>query len=174
MARSTLISCILALSLSSCVISSKLCNHTNPWFPGLLKHLPPCRVARRVQAKSNEWKVPGTKPGSWRYREDGAVIVSAVPSSWERVSPADLSLSPPPMPLLYQFIVSSASLHCPSTWFLRGVLGFFFRATLTAYGSSQAKGPFGAAAASLHHSHRSKGSKPHLRPTPQLTEMPDP
>ena len=49
-----------------------------------------------------------------------------------------------------------------------------FRAALGAYGSSQARGQIGATAASLHHSHSNTGSKPHLRPTPQLTAMPDP
>ena len=43
-----------------------------------------------------------------------------------------------------------------------------------AYGSSQARGPIGAVAAGLQHSHRSVGSKPHLRPTPELTAMQDP
>ena len=42
-----------------------------------------------------------------------------------------------------------------------------------AYGSSQARGHIGAAAASLCHSHISR-SKPHLQPTPQLTATPDP
>ena len=56
------------------------------------------------------------------------------------------------------------------------VFSFFcfllFRATPAAYGGSQAKGPIGAIAASLLHSHI--GSESHLRPTPQLTAMPDP
>ena len=45
-----------------------------------------------------------------------------------------------------------------------------------AYGSSQARGRFGAAAASLYHSHSHgiERSEPHLRPTPQLAAMPDP
>ena len=38
----------------------------------------------------------------------------------------------------------------------------------TAYGSSQARGWIGVAAAGLSHSHSNKGSQPHLRPTPQL------
>jgi len=41
-------------------------------------------------------------------------------------------------------------------------------------GGSQARGLIGAIAASLHQSHSNKGSEPHLRPTPQLTAMPDP
>ena len=48
----------------------------------------------------------------------------------------------------------------------------FFRATPMAYGSSQARGRIGATAASLCHSN--SGSKPCLRPTPQLVTMPDP
>ena len=47
-----------------------------------------------------------------------------------------------------------------------------FRATLTAYGSSQARGSIGAATAGLRHSN--SGSEPHLRPTPQLRATPDP
>ena len=49
---------------------------------------------------------------------------------------------------------------------------FFFcllRAPLVAYGGSQARGQIRAVAASLHHSHSNTRSKPHLRPTPQLT-----
>ena len=36
-----------------------------------------------------------------------------------------------------------------------------FRAAPMAYGGSQARGPIGAGASSLHHSHGSVGSKPH-------------
>jgi len=49
-----------------------------------------------------------------------------------------------------------------------------FRATLAAYGRSQAKGPIGATAACLHYSRSNAGSEPHLRLTPQLTAMLDP
>ena len=51
-----------------------------------------------------------------------------------------------------------------------------FKATPEVYGSSQARGRIGAVAASLHHSHSHihARSQPHLRPTPQLTAMPDP
>ena len=45
----------------------------------------------------------------------------------------------------------------------------FFRATPSAYGGSQARGQIWAVAAGLHHSHSNMGSKPRLRPTPQLT-----
>ena len=41
-------------------------------------------------------------------------------------------------------------------------------------GSSQAKGQIRAVAAGLYHSHSHAGSKPHLRPTPQLKAMPEP
>ena len=39
-----------------------------------------------------------------------------------------------------------------------------FRASPTAYGGFQAKGPFGAAAASLQQSHSNMGSEPCLPP----------
>ena len=48
-----------------------------------------------------------------------------------------------------------------------------FRAAPVAHGGSQARGPFGAVAADLHHSHSNSGSKAHLQPTPQSTAMPD-
>ena len=48
-----------------------------------------------------------------------------------------------------------------------------FRATPTAYGSSQARGQIRAIAISLHHSHSNSGSEPRLRPTLQLTAMLD-
>ena len=51
---------------------------------------------------------------------------------------------------------------------------FIFRVTLVAFGSSQARGPVGAAAAGLHHSYRSARSKLLPRPTPQLTATLDP
>ena len=49
-----------------------------------------------------------------------------------------------------------------------------FRAAPEAYGSSQARGRIGAAAAGLHHSHSNTRSEPHLWLTPQLTAMRDP
>ena len=48
------------------------------------------------------------------------------------------------------------------------------RAVFVAYGGSQDRGQIGAVATSLHHSHSHAGSKPRLRPTPQLTPTPDP
>ena len=42
----------------------------------------------------------------------------------------------------------------------------FFRAALTAYGGSQARGLIGVVAAGLRHSHSNAGSEPHLQPTP--------
>ena len=49
-----------------------------------------------------------------------------------------------------------------------------FRAPPVAYGSSQARGRTGAAAAGLHYSHSDVESEPHLQPTPQLTATLDP
>ena len=55
-----------------------------------------------------------------------------------------------------------------------GVFFCLFRATPAAYGSSKARGLIRAVAAGLHHSHGNARSELHLRPTPQLTAMPDP
>ena len=58
---------------------------------------------------------------------------------------------------------------------LRVFLFFFaFRAAPTAYGGSQARGLMGTIGAGLGHSHSNARSEPRLRPTPQLTAMPDP
>ena len=67
----------------------------------------------------------------------------------------------------------------PTSMELMGGTFFFFffslfRAAPTAYGGSQARGPIGAVVTGLHQSHGNTGSKLHLQPTPQLTEMPDP
>ena len=44
---------------------------------------------------------------------------------------------------------------------------FFFRATPTVHGGSQARGRIGATVAGLHHSHSHARSEPRLGPTPQ-------
>ena len=49
-----------------------------------------------------------------------------------------------------------------------------FRAEPMAHGGSQARGLIGAVASGLCQSHSNAGSKPNLRPTPQLVEMLDP
>ena len=49
-----------------------------------------------------------------------------------------------------------------------------FMATPLAYGGSQARGQIGAVATGLYHSHSNARSKLCLRPTPQLTQTPDP
>ena len=49
-----------------------------------------------------------------------------------------------------------------------------FRNAPTAYGGSQARGPIGATAADLHHSHGNWGSELRLQPTPQIIAAPNP
>ena len=49
----------------------------------------------------------------------------------------------------------------------------FSRAAPVAYGVFQARGLIGAVAAGLGQSHSNAGSELHLKPTPQLTAMPD-
>ena len=53
-------------------------------------------------------------------------------------------------------------------------LFLLFRATTVAYGSSQAKGRIGAAAARLHCSLSNTRSELHLQTSPKLTAIPDP
>ena len=53
-------------------------------------------------------------------------------------------------------------------------LSFIVRAAPEAYGGCQARGPVGAVATGLRHSHSEARSKPHLWPTLQLVSIPDP
>ena len=72
--------------------------------------------------------------------------------------------------------------HCAgpgntSTTIQAAAVGFFFfsfRATLTAYGASQARGSIGTIAAGLCQRHGKWGSEAHQQPTPHLTATPDP
>ena len=54
------------------------------------------------------------------------------------------------------------------------IIFFVFFVFSMAYGGSQARGLTRAVASGLHHSPSNVGSKPHLRPTPQLMATPDP
>ena len=51
---------------------------------------------------------------------------------------------------------------------------FLFRATLAAYGSSEARGQIGDAAAGLGHGHSNMKFEPYLQPMPELVATPDP
>ena len=66
------------------------------------------------------------------------------------------------LPLVVVFFVCLFFVFC---------LFAFSRAASAAHGDSQARGPIGAVATSLRHSHSNVGPKPCLQ---QLTAMPDP
>ena len=66
---------------------------------------------------------------------------------------------------------STFSTSLPTLCFF--VVVVLFRAAPKAYGGSQARGPIGATAAGLCHSHSSARSKPGMQPTPQITAMLD-
>ena len=55
-----------------------------------------------------------------------------------------------------------------------GLCFLLSRATPSAYGGSQARGPIGAEAAGLHHSYSNARSALRLQPGPQLMEAPNP
>ena len=67
--------------------------------------------------------------------------------------------------VLVSNLTSALNLPQPSAVLLFCLFG----ATPAEYGTSQARGQIGAAAASPHHSRSNARSKPCLRPTPQLT-----
>ena len=60
------------------------------------------------------------------------------------------------------------------SWELLFCLFAFSRAAPTAYGGSQARGLIGAVADGLRQGHSNAGSKPHVKPPPQLMATPDP
>ena len=76
----------------------------------------------------------------------------------------------PPIPLCHR----SNSTFGGFCFFCLFVCFCLFRATPESYGGFQARGPSRTTAASLCQSHSKVGSKPRLRPTPQLTATPDP
>ena len=86
----------------------------------------------------------------------------------------DWTLSPGAYPWAGHLRMLGLIFTCKTTPTFYTVWKFFFllRATPVAYGSSQARGQIGAAAASLHHSN--VGSEAHLGPAPQLKATPDP
>ena len=67
------------------------------------------------------------------------------------------------LPEFYWFCLTSYIRLLKETFFF--LLFFAFRAALSIYGNSQARGRIIATAAGLHHSHSNTGSKPSLRPT---------
>ena len=86
-----------------------------------------------------------------------------------------------PFAILHSRVPSSYSLCTMSLHMknLRIIFSFFFapsafRATPSAHGGSRARGQIRTTAASLCHSHSNARSEPNLRPTPQLTAIPDP
>ena len=91
------------------------------------------------------------------------------------------------LPFLLVALKHSFLFYSPPFWLFRDPLSLrplicmyvcmyflLFRAALAAYGGPQARGPIGAIAAGLHHSHSNIRSEPRLRPTSQLTAMLDP
>ena len=70
--------------------------------------------------------------------------------------------------------VFSLPVGCFCLFVLYFCLFDFSRAAPAAYGGSQAMGLIRAAATGLCQNHSNAWSKPHLRPTPQLTAMLDP
>ena len=78
-----------------------------------------------------------------------------------------------PFHLAYIFLSNTLYWCCGSRERLLFFFFFLFTAASVAYGSSQARGHLGAAAADLCHSHSNTGSESHLRAMPQLVAMPD-
>ena len=85
-----------------------------------------------------------------------------------------------PMAFFFSFpsyFLSLPSLSFPFSFFVCLFFSFCllsFRATPTAYGTSQAMGLIGGTGAGLCHSHSNARSEPRLRPTPQLMATRDP
>ena len=75
---------------------------------------------------------------------------------------------------LHPDAVATGKSYYSSYIFFWGGLFAISWATSVTHGGSQARAPIGAVAASLHQSHSSTGSELRLRPTAQLTAMPDP
>ena len=126
--RSRLRSFNLAPWLTSCASSSKLWDLTNPWFPSLLKHLPPYRVPCEAPSKRQwmwsawhkawltevrrRWSDVPAPPWEWPHAP-----------SWERAScsalPRRLLV---PSPLLIPSAPIASGRHLPGIATLRVVV----------------------------------------------------
>ena len=117
------------------------------------------------------------------YQEDNFLLITP-----EKSVVGLVCVTCSPLPIIFtcraQSMVWPAYTMCPSC---RGSTGSFiylsiyflsflaiFWAASVAYGGSQARGQIRAVAASLRQSNSNTRSEPRLRPTPQLTAMPDP
>ena len=90
---------------------------------------------------------------------------------WLMAHPLHFDIFRLPAGLSQKVLLRELGGHKLSFFFFFGLFGISWAAP-AAYGGSQAGGLIGAVAASHSHSHM--GSKPSLRPTPQLTAIPDP
>ena len=76
---------------------------------------------------------------------------------------------------LAECLMTELMLHLKVTSsFIIIIIILLFSAAPVAYGSFQARGRIGAAAAGLRHIHSSARSEPHLQTIPQFMAMPDP
>ena len=117
----------------------------------------------RRSSECSLWGLPSPRgdmagrPGDKGYLSKLKVFGCAMDTVWEPLGGSRSNA----------FVSQNRSHHTFfNAWFCKlGFIRFFsflFRATPEAYGNSQSRGQIGAAASSLHHSHR---SEPHLQPT---------
>ena len=167
----------------------------NSWFVGHLLHARQCmpyftRMASRTyQNTPPSYKLLSLfyRQGNWGLKRLSSLSEVTLPISWPRMADPRLQLTSVTR-LLSRAGKSSNSTNIVNALVLRMspflfwgskirlymFFFFLFRAASAAYGGSQARGRIGAAAANLHHSLSSAGSKLCLWPTPQLTATLDP
>ena len=78
------------------------------------------------------------------------------------------------MPIWLQNVICNNFIYLSFFFVFFGGGFLLFKSAPVAYGTSQARGCIGAAAAGLHHSHGNEGSKQCLQTTPQFTATRDP
>ena len=106
-----------------------------------------------------------------RYKDPSSLFKES--STAQRTSDFFSTLISGHMKLRHFHDLLLSQLISPSLFFFFFFFFCLFRATLVAYGSSQARGQIRAAAVGLHHSHSSSGSELRLWPTPQPMAPPD-
>ena len=140
----------------------------------------PGETAKSLSGMENQYIKPlKSLPGPETGDQDSAFTFKVLTGQWRRYLPKQV-VSIQFFNIITDFISKAkweSNCWTLKTYESKDPAYFCFllcRATPMIYGSSQARGQIGTAAASLHHSHSNMGAEPSLQIILQLMSTPDP